>query len=642
MNEKVMEISGLSKIFQTQKGRRGEKFIAVDRVSLTLFAGEVLGLVGESGSGKSTLARCAFGIDSPSSGETTIFGQSLEGRSRKSTRDIRSKLGFVFQDPAGSLNPRMSVKDAIAEPLLLQSQDHKNIDARVAFLIDRVGLATTQLKRKSHELSGGQCQRVAIARALATNPKIVLLDEPTSSLDLSVQAQILNLLEELRRDFNLTYLMISHNLDVVSHLSDRVAVMKDGMIIESGPTKTIIETPHHPFTRELIRVYSGSEPAVRLPQVFDLEMWQDGPLNKWAFQHVAEFLPTRIIKPSSAPVAIAKKIDEQIDSKTISWDNKNYSISQTLDELDTDSIVVLRNGILVYEKYFNGMTDATPHLLQSVSKSVLGALYGKIVEQGLVDLGQTFDYYLPELAGSAYGKATIQQALDMTVAIKFSEDYSNPDSEMARLDQASGWRKNHAEADIGLRSFLRSLSANGEHGRVFQYCSANTDALAWLISEVTGVSYPDLISRELWDPMGAQFSASVAVDAEGFSVGNGGISCATRDLALFGQLILSRGRVGSRQVIPKKWIDETFAGAPVGVESVDYLQALHPGGSYRNQWWITNSASQEIYGVGIYGQYIWIDPSTDTVIAKLSSIPIPVDPVHSKMHMALFRAIGAD
>lgn len=640
MSEIVMQISNLSKTFAT----RGSKvdFKAVDSISIDLHKGEVLGVVGESGSGKSTLARCAFGITKPTGGSTTILGQSLVGKSRKQKMLLRANLGFVFQDPAGSINPRTSVRNAIAEPLMLAGMDNKAIDERVVFLMDRVGLATSQLTRKSHELSGGQCQRVAIARALATNPKIVLLDEPTSSLDLSVQAQILNLLEELRRDFNLTYFMISHNLDVVSHFSDRVAVMKDGKFVEVGNTKEVVTTPKHPFTRELIRVYSGVhriEPL--LPTEFEFDAWQDGPLNRWAFQNVTQFLPTVTIEASDTPRRLEVSINPAIDSIEVDVADRTFLIPDLLNDLDTDSIIVLRKGVVVYEKYFNTMTPTSPHLLQSVSKSILGALYAIMVDRGIIDINTNIGHYLPELKGSVYEIATIAQALDMSIAINFSEDYLDPNSEMTRLDRAAGWRTNNTGQDLGLRSFLKTLTASGEHGKTYQYCSANSDVLAWLISRVSGVSYQDLISQELWRPMGGENDASVIVDSEGLSIGNGGISCTTRDLARFGQLIVEKGLVQSVQVIPRKWIDETFNGAQNGVKSAEYLQALHPGGSYRNQWWITASVSNEIYGVGIYGQYLWVDPTSQTVIAKFSSLPIPVDPVHSRKHMALFRAICA-
>ena len=638
MSEVVMKISNVSKVFPSREKKEG--FTAVDSISIDLIKGEVLGVVGESGSGKSTLARCAFGITAPTSGSITILGQDLAGKSRRSTRALRSNLGFVFQDPAGSINPRMNVRNAIAEPLLLAGQSAQEIDKRVAFLMDRVGLATNQLNRKSHELSGGQCQRVAIARALATNPQIVLLDEPTSSLDLSVQAQILNLLEELRRDFNLTYFLISHNLDVVSHLSDRVAVMRDGVFVETGITSEVINAPQHPFTRELIRAYSGGKSSsTSLPAGFHLDDWQDGPLNRWAFQNIESFLPVARIGASQSPIDLPVSIDSAIDTLEIETTGKSYTLPELVNDLDTDAIVVVRKGVVVYEKYFNSMGSASLHLLQSVSKSILGALFAIMADKGVIDINKKISHYLPELSGSAYTDATIAHALDMSVAVNFSEDYLDPESEMTRLDRAAGWRSNSTGRDLGLRSFLKTLTASGEHGKAYQYCSANTDVLAWLISDVTGVSYQDLLTRELWQPMGAGSDASVILDSQGLSVGNGGISCTARDLALFGQLILGEGRAQGSQIIPTQWIKETFAGASPDVVSADYLQALHPGGSYKNQWWITASDSQEIFGVGIYGQYVWVDPTSQTVIAKFSSLPVPVDPVHSRKHMALFRAI---
>ena len=640
MSKSVMQISNISKKFALRDSKN--LFTAVDDISIDLMEGEVLGVVGESGSGKSTLARCAFGITTPTSGSVTILGQSLAGKSRKSTRELRSNLGFVFQDPAGSINPRMSVYDAISEPLKLRGDSATEINKRVAFLIDRVGLASNQLIRKSHELSGGQCQRVAIARALATNPKIVLLDEPTSSLDLSVQAQILNLLEELRRDFNLTYFMISHNLDVVAHLSDRVAVMKDGKFVEVGTSANVLNHPEHPFTRELISVYSQDlDISPALPANFNLDHWQDGPLNKWAFQNISAFLPVAEIAPAKAPIALESAPLAGIEKLSISAEGKQYLLPELLEETHTDSVIVLKNGKVAYEKYFNGMHQESLHLLQSVSKSILGALYSIYIDRGVVDPEKNLSHYVPELKSSVYGSATIAQALDMTAALNFSEDYTDSNSEMARLDRACGWRSNFTDGDTGLSSFLPTLTANGQHGKYFQYCSANTDALAWVISRVMGKPYSELIETELWQPMGASNTASITLDQEGLAVGNGGISCTAHDLALFGQLVLNEGLFNGQQILPQAWVKSTFNGALKEVAVPAYLSSLHPDGSYKNQWWVTGSLAREIYAVGIYGQYISIDPSTKTVIVKLSSIPIPVDPSHSRMHMSLFRAISA-
>lgn len=639
MSETILYINQLTKEFNV----RGEKkkLKAVNGVSLELKKGEVFGIVGESGSGKSTLARCAFGIIEPTSGEIEICGQKFTELSKSESKQLRSNLGFVFQDPQGSINPRLLIREVISEPLINRKDPKKFVEDRVNLLAGRVGLSKKQLDKRSHELSGGQCQRVAIARALATNPKVVLLDEPTSALDLSVQAQILNLLEELRSEFHLTYLMISHNLEVVSHLSDRVAVMKEGKIIEEGLSSKVLNSPSHIYTRELISAHSITLSENLLPPDFDLDSWQDGPTNKWAFQNIEKFLPVAEIHPPTSNNSLKRGTSLKLENVTINIDDQKFRLDSLLSETHTDSIIVLRGGEILYEKYFNGMQRNSRHLLQSVSKSILGALYGRLIDRGVIDAKNTLGHYVPEFANSAFGDATIQEALDMTVSVKFSEDYSDSNSEIAQLDRACGWRNSRKESTSSLESFLPSLLKDAQHGMKFQYCSANTDALAWVIARVTETPYAQLLQEELWNPLGAEYKATIAIDKKGLSVANGGISATAVDLAHFGHLMLEMGRVGNEQVVPSWWIIETFAGGASTTEYPEYLRNLHPLGSYKNQWWSTGSPSQEIYAVGIYGQYIWIDPTTKTVIVKFSSIPIPVDPEHSKMHVALFRKISS-
>ena len=631
MSREVLNLKGVTKIFPASR-RSGEGFTAVSDVSFSLIAGEVFGLVGESGSGKSTLARCAFGIAPISSGHVSILGQKLEDVSAKDLRLLKSELGFVFQDPIGSLNPKLRVAEIIAEPLELRKLPAAEIAARVSYLIERVGLTQSHLERKRHELSGGQCQRVAIARALATNPKLILLDEPTSSLDLSVQAQILNLLEELRREFNLTYLIISHNLDVISHMSDRMAVMKDGKIVEMGATQELLSNPTNSYTKELINSYSANfAVSAKLPKNFNLDAWQDAPLNRWAFQNVELFIPTRIISahPDARPVEHTLEV-------------KSYpEVADLISELATDAILVMNRGKIQFEEYLHGMSAESPHLLQSVSKSILGGLYANLSASGQVDSDLQVSDYLPELSASGFGDATVQNLLDMTAAVNFSEDYHDPASEIAQLDRAAGWRNPAPGAAVHIREFLGSVKKSGEHGTHFQYCSANTDLLAWIAEKVTGVSYESLISKVIWQPLKAMNDATITVDALGAPLANGGISTTARDLARFGDAILNNGVVDGVQVIPAKWIAATFAGASPSVISPQYLQQLHPGGSYRNQWWITNSARHEIYGVGIYGQYLWLDPISQTVIVKFSSLPVATDANHSVKHMQLFRHISS-
>jgi oligopeptide/dipeptide ABC transporter ATP-binding protein len=250
LDRPLLQVRGLSKTFPVDGGRR---LVAVDGVDLEIKAGETLALVGESGSGKSTVARCIVRLVEPSGGDVVIGGDSILGLQPSRLVGVYRRIQMVFQDPNASLNPRMNVRQVLEEPLnlhlyLLRSER----DARVHELIDMVGLSEAHLNRYPHELSGGQRQRVGIARAIAVSPEIVILDEPTSSLDVSIRGQILDLLLELQERLNLAYLFITHDLQVVQHVADRVAVMYLGGIVETGPTRALFADPRHPYTRALL------------------------------------------------------------------------------------------------------------------------------------------------------------------------------------------------------------------------------------------------------------------------------------------------------------------------------------------------------------------------------------------------------
>lgn len=231
------------------RGRDQEYVLALKAVSLKLERGKTLGVVGESGCGKSTLARVIMGLKEASAGTMLLDGVSLIG---KRNRDQRRKYQIIFQDPQSSLNPRMKVWRIITEPLrTLAPQSNSALYRTAAELGERVGLSASQMDRYPHEFSGGQRQRIAIARALALNPALIVLDEPTSALDVSIQAQILNLLLDLQNELGLSYLLISHDLATIAHMSDDVAVMFAGEIVEHGPFQDILERPLHPFTKSL-------------------------------------------------------------------------------------------------------------------------------------------------------------------------------------------------------------------------------------------------------------------------------------------------------------------------------------------------------------------------------------------------------
>ena len=256
----LVEIRNLTKIYPQGEsvfgGRlRGRSEVrAVDDVSLDIHAGETLGLVGESGSGKSTLGRLILRLIEPTSGSIRFEGRDLLAASSGELRRLRRDMQIIFQDPFASLDPRFRVEDIIAEPLMIHGNRNarRGIRSRVIELLRAVGLDDSILQRFPHEFSGGQRQRIGIARALALHPKFIVADEPVSALDVSVGAQIVNLLAELQRDFGLTYLFISHSMPVVRYLSTRIAVMYRGKIVEVGDTVQITERPQHAYTRSLL------------------------------------------------------------------------------------------------------------------------------------------------------------------------------------------------------------------------------------------------------------------------------------------------------------------------------------------------------------------------------------------------------
>jgi oligopeptide/dipeptide ABC transporter ATP-binding protein len=263
--EPLLKVRNLKKYFPVEAGVFGREkdFVkAVDDVSFNIYKGETLGLVGESGCGKSTTGRMLVNLLTPTSGEVIFEGRDIAKLSRKEQKSMRKNIQIIFQDPYSSLNPRMNIGDIIAEPMKVNKTVKKeDIEEKVLSLLNCVGLASFHRNRYPHEFSGGQRQRVGIARALSLNPKLIICDEPVSALDVSIQAQVLNLLHDLQREFDLTYLFIAHGLNVVKHVSSRVGVMYLGKLVELADGDILYNNPKHPYSEALLSAIPIPDPT---------------------------------------------------------------------------------------------------------------------------------------------------------------------------------------------------------------------------------------------------------------------------------------------------------------------------------------------------------------------------------------------
>ena len=284
----LLEVKDLKKYYPIRKGLFGRvsgQVHAVDGVSFSIGQGETLGLVGESGCGKSTAGRTVLKLIDPTSGEISWRGKRIDGLSRVSMRPFRQEIQAVFQDPYSSLNPRMRAIDIVSEPLInFQKFSRSEGRDQVAYLFEKVGLRPDQMIRFPHEFSGGQRQRLGIARALSVKPRLIMCDEPVSALDVSVQAQVINLLIDLQKEFGLSYLFVAHDLAVVRHISHRVAVMYLGRIVEIAETPELFDSPKHPYTEALLSAVPIPDPSLRRTQIV-LQGDVPSPINRPAGCH---------------------------------------------------------------------------------------------------------------------------------------------------------------------------------------------------------------------------------------------------------------------------------------------------------------------------------------------------------------------
>ena len=282
MSEVLLNVENLCQYYKVSKGIFGKtQYVkAVDGVNFQVYKGEVFGIVGESGCGKSTLGKTICKLIEPTSGKIEFEGRDITNLSRKKMREVRKDMQMVFQDPYASLNPRMSVRNIVAEPLKIHGLDagRQETDKKVIELLQKVGLDSYHAVRYPHEFSGGQRQRIGIARAIAINPKLIIADEPVSALDVSIQSQVLNLMNQLKREMGLTYIFVAHDLSVVEHISDRVGVMYLGNFVEIADKESLYVNPLHPYTQALLSAVPIPDPTIKRERII-LQGNIPSPLN---------------------------------------------------------------------------------------------------------------------------------------------------------------------------------------------------------------------------------------------------------------------------------------------------------------------------------------------------------------------------
>ena len=373
-----------------------------------------------------------------------------------------------------------------------------------------------------------------------------------------------------------------------------------------------------------------------------LENWRTPPFNRWAFQHLSELVPCAAIWRGDGPVTALPRATRDLSGIAFTGSKGGRTtFAQFLDRNQTDGICVLHRGHIVMEHYRNGMQAHRPHMLMSISKSITALVTGILVERGVLDTDRGITHLVPEADGSAFGDCTLQHILDMTVGVEFEEEYLADDGLIVEYRDVSGWNAPTASPWPGaLRSWMTTLRKKGEHGAAFHYVSPCSDMLGWVVERATGRPFAETVSELLWRPMGAEFDALVSVDRLGAPRSAGGICVTLRDLARVGQTMLDNGQADGRQVVPAAWVADSRFNADRAAWAAGEMAETNPGGAYRNKWWIMGNTHGCYAGIGVFGQYLWVDPTADLVIAKFSSQPLPVDDDIDADTARCFLALG--
>jgi CubicO group peptidase (beta-lactamase class C family) len=347
------------------------------------------------------------------------------------------------------------------------------------------------------------------------------------------------------------------------------------------------------------------------------------PKTRWSFSHFRELAPTANIWRGDGPAsrlryALREDLDEVVFEPLGGGEAMTWAQSLALNH--ADAALIMHRGRIVYERYFGVTTAQTPHMSFSMTKSYCGVLAAMLIAEGRLDETASVASYIPELAGSGFGDATVRQLLDMTTSLRHSEDYSEPRSDVYQFAVAGGLfpRPANYQGPGTFYDYLRSVPAWGAHGRGFAYRSVNTEVLGWLIARVTGQSLNAVLSERLWRPLGAEMDAYVLVDQSGTAWASGGLNATLRDHARFGEMMRLNGRYNGRQIVPASVVEDIRRGG----SREQFAQAGYatlPGWSYRNQWWVSHNDHGAFAARGVYGQTIYIDPAAQVVIVRLAS-----------------------
>jgi hypothetical protein len=366
----------------------------------------------------------------------------------------------------------------------------------------------------------------------------------------------------------------------------------------------------------------SAQTADQRPPGLSGENWQFGPLNRWAYTHIREILPTKVIPNDSMAVRPLPGIDKADDDVSIVLDGKPTRLSAVMRDLYVDGVLVIRDGRALVERYEGTLTPDRTHILWSVSKTVTGLTAASVAADGLIDLDRTVGYYVPQLAASGWGTDTLRDVLDMRDSSSWTEDYDAADSTVRRQDCADGLLTGEMCADtkvVGNYLFLPDVGKDPTRKGVFNYKSGTTDVMAWVLEAATGKRFADLVSARIWKPIGAERSAGITVDVSGFTLASGGMQATLRDIGRVGLLMINRGRVGDKQVVPAAWLDDIFNQPGDPAWAAFRLPESEP--YYRSFVWGSGDGNGTVTARGVHGQYIYVAPLSNIVIAMFSSWP---------------------